>query len=59
MDTYRFNVLDRSGQVTGSVDIAECENDDAAIHHARKYADGNAVEVWQGDRRVGLIEPGE
>jgi hypothetical protein len=31
MDTYRF----KSGQVTGPVDIAECENDDAAIHHAR------------------------
>jgi hypothetical protein len=52
---YRFYKLDRHGKVhRGGVDFT-LDDDAAAMDHGQKIADGLAVEIWDGTRRVGAI----
>ena len=55
MIAYRFYKLDNDDRVDGPPQILECENDEAALTEARRYVDGHAIEIWRGDKRVGLI----
>jgi hypothetical protein len=59
MGVYRFYVLDESGNIAGPARVTSCEDDDAAMHQARRYLENKAIEVWHVDRRVGLVEPEE
>jgi len=33
-----------------------CPDDEAALERAKNLADGHAVELWEGDRRIALID---
>jgi hypothetical protein len=43
------------GHIEGPADLIECDNDAAALNHAREKPDGHGVEVWEGTRLVGVI----
>jgi hypothetical protein len=46
MPHYRVYVVDEHSQLTAAVNVA-CTDDDAAIEHAKRLADGYEVEVWR------------
>ena len=48
-------MLDHENRVSGPPQIIECEDDDAALIEAGRYVDGQAIEIWRNDKRVGLI----
>lgn len=52
---YRLYMLDHENRVSGPPQIIECEDDDAALIEAGRYVDGQAIEIWRNDKRVGLI----
>jgi len=52
---YRFYKLDRNDRVDGPPQVVKCADDDAALIEARNYVDGRAIEIWRGNKRVGLI----
>ena len=55
MGDYRVYKLDKSGKATGPPYIVQCEDDDAALVLARRLADGQIREIWEGARRVATI----
>ena len=46
MPHYRVYVLNERGQFMGGINFARTD-DDAAIEHARRLADGREVELWR------------
>ena len=52
---YRAYFLDDDGRVFAREDII-AENDEEAVLSATQLQNGRAIEVWQLDRRVALIE---
>lgn len=59
MTAYRIYVLDPEGHVTGPPQIVECTDDQDALRQARQCLDGKPIEVWDGSKRVGRLEPKE
>lgn len=55
---YRFYVLGRRGEFAQGVDL-HCEDDEAALLYAESIVTAYGVEVWQANRFVGRIEPGQ
>ena len=53
---YRVYLLDDDGHVFAREDMI-AENDEEAVLSATQLQNGRAIEVWQLDRRVALIEP--
>jgi hypothetical protein len=53
---YRAYFLDDDGRVFAREDII-AENDEEAVLAASQLQNDRAIEVWQLDRRVALIEP--
>jgi hypothetical protein len=54
---YRIFTFDEDAHVVGVPVIVESENDQAAVEAAKQLLDGQAVEVWQLNRRVARLEP--
>jgi hypothetical protein len=54
--TYRFVRVDADEPATAEVTL-RCPNDDDALLIAGRL--GRRVEVWQGERRVGVVVGGE
>ena len=54
MYDYHFYKMDSAGKVFGPIFI-KCEDDNAAVARAQQFADGFALDVWNGSRRVALI----
>jgi hypothetical protein len=52
---YRAYIVSENGHFVGVHEI-EAPDDDAAIHEAKQYVDGLAVEVWHRDRYVARID---
>ena len=52
MPEYRVYIIGHDGRFQKAVPL-ECDDDDAAIEHAKQLVDGHDVELWQFDRRVG------
>jgi hypothetical protein len=50
---YRAYLME-NGQTYAAIDLA-CEDDDEAKHQMANLSNGRDVEVWQGDRKVGLL----
>jgi len=50
---YRAYLME-NGQTYAAVDLA-CADDDDAKQQMANLSNGRDVEVWQGDRRVGLL----
>ena len=57
MDAYRFYVVDSKGRVFQPPRIANCKDDAHAIRYARLFLDRQAIEIWEGARRVMRLEP--
>jgi hypothetical protein len=57
MPAYRAYVLGSQGQILGRSDF-KCDDDAAALEYARKNVLNRSIEVWQGDRLVGTVHPG-
>ena len=55
MSRYRLSVIDRAGHV---VDVyePECISDEDAYRRAEELVDGNAVDIWQGDRWIAWLD---
>jgi len=51
---YRVYTLGEDGHIVGRADI-DCLHDEAAVERAQNLADGHAVELWEGTRRIALI----
>jgi hypothetical protein len=59
MTVYRIYTLDPEDHVTGSPRIIVCTDDQEAIGQARQWLDAKPIEVWDGAKRVGRLEPKE
>ena len=55
MAVYRLSVLDGAGHV---VDVYEpdCVSDEEAFHKADTLAGARAVDIWQGERWIALVD---
>lgn len=51
MSYYRLYYLNQLGHIRQAVDW-ECDGDRSALAMAEQRADGRAMELWSGDRRV-------
>ena len=58
MADYRLNFLNWSGRVRHEV-VISCEDDEEAVAMVERHRDGQAVEVWQGERLVRRFAPGD
>jgi len=52
MPEYRASLVSEDGSVLRSV-LLVCPDDEIAKEYARQLVDGHAIELWQGERRVG------
>lgn len=52
---YRAYLME-NGQTYAAVDLA-CTDDDEAKQQMANLSNGRDVEIWQGDRKVGLLRP--
>lgn len=55
MTDYRVFEIDREGRVSAPAHVIRCQDDEQAIAQAVVLAAGSAIEVWAGERRVGII----
>jgi hypothetical protein len=52
MTHYRIYAFGKDGSITSPPRVIESDNDDSAVDHARWFANGEDVEVWQGARLI-------
>jgi hypothetical protein len=52
---YWVYTLGEDGHIVGRTEIY-CPDDEAALERAKNLADGHAVELWEGARRIALID---
>ncbi len=57
MRAYRIYSFDKDGHIREAPEIVECEDDDAAIQHAKQLINGKAIEVWEKGRCVLRLFP--
>jgi hypothetical protein len=55
MATYRLCVLDGAGHVVDRYE-PECGSDEEAYAKAETLAGGRAVDIWQDDRWIALLD---
>lgn len=55
MPSYRMYFVDEERHINDVRQVSACDSDDAALEHAKQFADGHAVEVWERSRFIGLI----
>lgn len=53
---YKAYALGLDGDVVSRVDL-KCENDNTAKERARQLVDGHPIELWRGERFLGLFKP--
>ena len=56
MSNYKAYILGDDDHIIDRVDLF-CDDDEAARHQARKLAIGQAVELWDGVRRIATFQP--
>jgi hypothetical protein len=52
MPEYRACLMSEDGTVLRSLQLL-CPDDDTAKEYARQLADGHAIELWLGEKRIG------
>ena len=57
MDYYAY-VLGRAGHIMKRYDF-KADDDKAALEHARQYVITSPVEVFQGERMIGTLQPND
>jgi len=55
MEDYRVYLLGPDGHVVQRVDIV-CSDEDTAKERAQQLAQDNAIELWQGDRKIAVYQ---
>lgn len=55
MPEYRFYYLEQDGRVVCSRANPILDDDATAVAHAEKLIDGEAVEVWEGQRLAASV----
>jgi hypothetical protein len=55
---YRFFFVGHDGHISGRVDH-DCDDDLAALEHAKTLATNSLVEVWDAARFVARVKPGD
>ena len=58
MPEYRASLVSEDGSVLRSI-LLVCPDDEIAKEYARQLVDGHAIELWQGERRVGKFSSRE
>ena len=53
---YRFYLLNANGMID-TAQVHRLADDAAALSYARDLGHSNPVEVWQQERRIGMIPP--
>ncbi len=55
MSKYRLSVIDEAGHV---IDVyePECVSDEEAFHKADELVNGHAIDIWQGERWIALLD---
>jgi hypothetical protein len=56
MPKYRAFPVDQAGHIFGPPSEFEAKNDLEAVAYAMFFAESHSVEVWDAERRIGLIE---
>jgi hypothetical protein len=56
MPMYRAVPVDAEGRICGPEQAFIAKTDFDAIAHAMTFAESEAVEVWDQERRIGLIQ---
>jgi hypothetical protein len=56
MAEYRALVVDSDGVVVKRFEF-DVQHDTGAVNYAQRYLERNDVEVWQGSRRVAVLNP--
>ncbi|UPK28401.1 hypothetical protein [Bradyrhizobium sp. 195] len=56
MQEYRAYVVGHDGHFTARIDLV-CADDDSARERAKQLVDGQAVELWQGNRKIDRFDP--
>ena len=56
MRNYRVYILGEDDHVIDRVDL-RCNDDETAKNEARKLAIGQAVELWDGARKIATFQP--
>jgi hypothetical protein len=56
MPLYELRVLGTDNRITSTQEM-ESTDDDEAFTMAKRYLDGHAMEVWEGKRFIGTVEP--
>lgn len=55
MTDYRVFETDREGRISAPARVIRCQDDEDAIARAVVLMAGSAIEIWAGERRVGMI----
>ncbi|MFC5068887.1 hypothetical protein [Flaviflagellibacter deserti] len=58
MKTFRAFIMNDDGNFIAAHVLDEVETDEQAVEAARMFAYKNAIEVWQGDRRIAELAKG-
>jgi hypothetical protein len=56
---YRIYRLSRDGHIQAPPRIIDCQDDKAAMQQARQLLDGELLEVWNENRKIGTVDPDE
>jgi hypothetical protein len=56
MARYRIYAVTESGRIASAPVAVECDDDQAAIEHARGINDGLDLELWEGRREVAMLK---
>ena len=52
---YRIYSVTKSGQIISAPATIDCDDDRAAIERAEAIKNGSDLEVWEGKRRVAVL----
>lgn len=58
MASYYICIIGEDGQIKDRVGVL-CDDDEEAIRIAKKFADGHAVELWHGKRKIAELNQKE
>jgi hypothetical protein len=57
MPTYRLYTLTSECHIAGPPNIVDCYDDQAAVVRAKQALDGHSIEIRNGSRLVGRLNP--
>jgi hypothetical protein len=55
MSDYRVYIISIDDHIVDRIEL-DCADDDAAIEYAKRYINGQDIELWQMDRRIARFD---